>query len=220
MLLRILVIGLAAGLMPVLLFYEKKESMAGLLPSKVSLSLLFVLAALIPPHPDFIYFLCMFAGLVLCLIGDICLVFRQKKVFLVGLIFFLFGHILYILGFVSVSRIKLWTWVGLALILAVGCRIYRWLAPHLGNMRIPVLVYTVVISIMLAAAWSVLGGTNLALSARVIIFSGAFCFYISDIFVARDRFMKKDFSNRVFGLPLYYTGQFLLAFSVSFLKLS
>lgn len=131
MLLRILVIGLAAGLMPVLLYYEKKESLAGLLPSKISLSLLFVLAALIPPHPDFIYFLCIFTGLVLSLIGDICLVFRQKKVFLAGLIFFLFGHILYILGFFSVGRMQLWTWVGLAAILAFGGRIYRWFAPHL-----------------------------------------------------------------------------------------
>lgn len=220
MMLRILTIGLAAGLMPVVLFYEKKESTVGLLLSKISLSLLFVLAVLIPPRPDFVYFLYMFAGLVLCLIGDVCLVFRQKKMFLAGLIFFLFGHILYLLGFFSVGRIQLWTGIGLAVILIAGARIYRWFAPHLGNMRIPVLVYTVVISVMLAGAWSVLWRTNLALSARVMIFSGAFSFYISDIFVARDRFMKKDFSNRAFGLPLYYTGQFLLAFSVSFLKLS
>jgi len=43
-------------------------------------------------------------------------------------------------------------------------------------------------------------------------------FYISDLFVARDRFFKTEFSNRLLGLPLYYAGQFLLAFSVGLIK--
>ncbi|TFG38533.1 MAG: hypothetical protein E4H39_00070 [Syntrophobacterales bacterium] len=47
-----------------------------------------------------------------------------------------------------------------------------------------------------------------------MIFVGALCFYFSDIFVARDRFFRKEFLNRLIGLPLYYLGQFLLAFSV------
>jgi hypothetical protein len=38
------------------------------------------------------------------------------------------------------------------------------------------------------------------------------------VFVARDRFLKKDFFNRLVGLPLYYTGQFILAFSVGVLE--
>ncbi|HDP24776.1 MAG TPA: lysoplasmalogenase, partial [Deltaproteobacteria bacterium] len=39
-------------------------------------------------------------------------------------------------------------------------------------------------------------------------------FYISDIFVARNRFVKQEFINRALGLPLYYLGQFLIAFSL------
>ncbi|MDD3992851.1 MAG: hypothetical protein PHV70_11955 [Desulfobacteraceae bacterium] len=37
---------------------------------------------------------------------------------------------------------------------------------------------------------------------------------MSDLFVARQRFVAPAFSNRLLGLPLYYIGQFLLAFSV------
>jgi hypothetical protein len=32
--------------------------------------------------------------------------------------------------------------------------------------------------------------------------------------VARQRFVAPAFANRLYGLPLYYLGQFLLAFSV------
>jgi uncharacterized membrane protein YhhN len=43
-------------------------------------------------------------------------------------------------------------------------------------------------------------------------------FYVSDVFVARQRFLKTEFLNRLIGLPLYYSGQFMLAFSVGLLK--
>jgi len=51
----------------------------------------------------------------------------------------------------------------------------------------------------------------------MMVFSGASRFYISDLFLARDRFVKKEPANRFIGLPLYYIGQFLLAFSVGLL---
>jgi uncharacterized membrane protein YhhN len=51
-----------------------------------------------------------------------------------------------------------------------------------------------------------------------LIFLGAVLFYASDIFVARNRFIESEFLNRLVGLPFYYIGQFLLAFSVSFVK--
>jgi hypothetical protein len=52
----------------------------------------------------------------------------------------------------------------------------------------------------------------------MLVFSGALAFYVSDIFVARQRFLKTEFLNRLIGLPLYYSGQFMLAFSGGLLK--
>jgi hypothetical protein len=46
------------------------------------------------------------------------------------------------------------------------------------------------------------------------VLSGAIVFYLSDIFVARDTFVRSEYSNRLIGLPLYYLGQFLFAFSI------
>jgi len=42
-------------------------------------------------------------------------------------------------------------------------------------------------------------------------------FYVSDIFVARQRFVARQHINRLVGLPLYYAGQFMIAFSIRFL---
>jgi uncharacterized membrane protein YhhN len=81
----------------------------------------------------------------------------------------------------------------------------------------PVLLYIIVITAMLSGAWSILGDSSLTLTGRVMIFGGAVLFYFSDIFVARDRFLKNGFLNRLVGLPMYYAGQFLLAFSVGVL---
>jgi uncharacterized membrane protein YhhN len=47
------------------------------------------------------------------------------------------------------------------------------------------------------------------------ILAGAILFYVSDLFVARQRFVVNAHHNRQIGLPLYHAGQFLLAFSAA-----
>jgi uncharacterized membrane protein YhhN len=124
------------------------------------------------------------------------------------------GHVLYILAFFSVAELRGLIWPGVAVILLVSGSVFLWLRPHLGGMKIPVFVYVAIISLMVVGAWSILIDDGLTIESRVVIFVGALLFYFSDIFVARDRFFRKEFLNRLIGLPLYYGGQFLLAFSV------
>jgi uncharacterized membrane protein YhhN len=96
--------------------------------------------------------------------------------------------------------------------------VFLGLRPHLGAMKIPVIFYILVITAMVVSACSTLAAGELALSGRMLVFSGALSFYVSDVFVARQRFLKTEFRNRLIGLPLYYSGQFMLAFSVGLLK--
>jgi uncharacterized membrane protein YhhN len=215
--LNTLIIILAAILLPGLLYYENRVNQKGLLLTKTILSLLFVITALVQPHPISVYYYCLLAGLIFCLGGDIFLALRQKIMFLFGLIFFLIGHIFYIFGFFYVAQVSHWTWLGLLTVLVISVWIYFWLRPHLGAMNVPVILYIIIITIMFSGAWSVLGDSNLAQPRRIMIFVGTCSFYFSDIFVARDRFLRKEFLNRLIGLPMYYTGQFLLAFSVGLL---
>lgn len=201
-----------------LLYCVKKESQKGQFITKTPLSALFVLIAMFQPHFVAIYYYFLLIGLICCMVGDICLVFPQKMMFLLGLIFFLLGHICYTISFFNIASINRWTWIGSPAVLVTSGFIFFWLKPHLSSMTLPVLLYIVVISIMFCGAWSVSGEAQLSSLGRIMVFAGAADFYISDIFVARQRFIKKTVVNRLFGLPLYYLGQFLLAFSIGVIK--
>ncbi len=215
--LNISIIVLAAILLPLLLYFENKENRKGMVPLKTALSLLFILTALVQAHPILRYYLFILFGLIFCLCGDVFLALPQKKSFLFGLISFLLGHIFYIIGFFYIAQESPWTWLGSVIFLVISGWVYIRLRPNLGSMKVPVLVYVMAITVMISGAWSVLGDFYLTGLGQIMIFVGAVCFYVSDVFVARDRFLKKKFINRLIGLPLYYTGQFLLAFSVGFL---
>jgi len=214
MTLNIVIIISAVLLLPVLLYFEYKEDRRGLLPAKTALSALFVVTAMLQPHPIPPYYHFLLIGLLLCLIGDVFLALPQDAMLRPGLVSFLIGHIFYIIAFFTTVSVSAWTWWGTLMVLIVSAWVYRWLKPHLGRMNAPVLAYIVIITVMVSGAWSILGASVLPWSGRVMVFSGAACFYASDIFVARDRFVKKAPANRLIGLPLYYAGQFLLAFSV------
>lgn len=196
---------------------ERSLNRKVLVPTKGILSCLFVLTALIQPSGHAAYGRWILAGLLCCLIGDVCLALPRKGSFLLGLAAFLTGHIFYVIGFFRIREMGWWTWIGLVLACSGSLWIYRWLRPHLGPMKKPVVAYIIVITLMVVSASSTLNNLHLSAQLRVMIATGAVLFYVSDIFVARDRFVKTRFLNRAIGLPLYYTGQFLLAFSTGLL---
>ncbi len=215
--LNMLIIILAVILLAGLLYFDKQGNRKGVLPTKTLLSGLFIITALLQSHPLPGYFYLLLIGLIFCLGGDVFLAIPQKKMFLCGLVSFLVGHVFYVIAFFATAHLHQWTWIGLGICLVLSGGIYFWLRPHLGSMHLPVLFYIIVITAMVVGAWSVIGDNQLALTGRVIVFVGALSFYFSDVFVARDRFLKPEFLNRLIGLPLYYFGQFLLAFSVGLL---
>ena len=204
----------ALALLYGLLHFEKREKPWGIVLLKASLSSLFVLVVLTQPHPIPRYYYFLLTGLVFCWAGDIFLSLTLPGMFLAGLVSFLLGHILYNLGFFYLSGINQWTWAGSFIVLVSSVTAYVWLRPHLGSMKTPVLLYIAVISVMISGASSVMGDINLEKPFRIMTLTGAVAFYLSDIFVARDRFIRAEFLNRLTGLPMYYAGQFLIAFSV------
>ncbi len=200
-----------------LLFYEKKKNRVPLLIVKSILSLLFVMTALLHPRSVPAYYHYLLIGLIFCLIGDVCLAFPQEKAFRAGLISFLIGHVFYIFSFSSLIQISHWISIGLLIFLGMSAFIFFWLRPHLKSMLIPVLMYIVIITVMGVGAWAVFWKSSFGISGRALILAGALCFYFSDVFVARDKFIKEEYQNRLIGLPLYYAGQFMLAFSAGLL---
>lgn len=216
--LNILIVILAIILLAALLYFEKTGSQNWKLPAKTILSGLFIFAALVQAHPIPGYYYLLLLALIFCLGGDVFLALPREKMFLLGLISFLTGHLFYTICFFYAADTSQWTWIGCLSGLFVSGLVLSWLRPHLGSMLMPVIAYIIVITVMVVGAWTVLGDSSLNLAGRLLVFMGAASFYFSDLFVARDRFLKSDFANRLIGLPMYYLGQFLLAFSVGLLK--
>jgi len=145
-------------------------------------------------------------GLVLAACGDVLLIPKSKATFLGGLLAFLAGHVAYAVAFVVHGVDATVAALSLLVLGAVGAGVMRWLWPHVERpMRVPVLAYVVVISAMVALA---------AGSGMWTLLIGAFAFYLSDLSVARDRFVASGLSNRLWGLPLYFFAQMLIASQV------
>jgi uncharacterized membrane protein YhhN len=213
-----LVVVSAAGLLAGLLYCEKKGVQRARLAVKSLLSSLFIFAAAVQFHPIPLYYRFLLIGMIFCLGGDVFLALPGKKMFLFGLVSFLLGHVFYAAAFFDTAGFNQWAGIGLAISVLAGAGVFLWLRPHLGSMKIPVIFYILVITVMVVGAWSIIGAGQLKPEGRMAAFGGAMGFYVSDIFVARQRFLKTDFVNRLIGLPLYYGGQFMLAFSTGWLK--
>ncbi len=149
-------------------------------------------------------------ALLLSWIGDVALIGRDRRAFLAGLVAFLLGHVGFGLAFwirgVDIS----WALTALLVFVGVASVVGRWLLPHVsGALYRPVVAYIVVITSMVALAL----GTHGALSAPIVVFA-ACCFFASDLAVARHRFVQQSFTNKLWGLPLYYGAQLMFAATV------
>ena len=214
---HLIIPGLGIILLAVLLYFEKIESTTGRIVTKSLLSLLFVITVFLQPEFSATFSRNLKAGLILCLLGDVFLALPGLKWFRAGLVAFLLGHGFYILAFNGLVPIGTWLSPWNFLVLAVSLGALRWLWPYLGAMKVPVLAYVLVITLMVFGAWAVFERPDLPFPGRGLIFWGAVLFYLSDLLVARNQFIQKAYPNRLIGLPLYYFGQFLLAFSPGFL---
>ena len=141
--------------------------------------------------------------------GDFFLMWGST--FLYGLIAFFIGHVCYAIAFLYYGQQWSWTAGGALGVLFLVIPIFMWLNPHLVDdpMRIPVYAYMVVITLMVVLSVGAVGK-----GAVPWVAAAALLFYFSDIFVARARFVEPDEINRVIGLPLYYGGQVLFAWTV------
>jgi uncharacterized membrane protein YhhN len=152
----------------------------------------------------------LFVGLALSFIGDACLLGHGKSVFLAGLVAFLLGHVSYCVAFVLHGFVGTSVLALAPVMLLAAWLVDRWLRDRVEpGMRLPVRAYIVVISAMLCLAFAAWRG-----GASPLLLLGALAFYLSDLSLARDRFVQQDFFNRLWGLPAYYLGQLCLAMSV------
>ncbi len=152
-------------------------------------------------------------GLALSVVGDLALLSRRQRLFLAGLAAFLLAHLAYIGAFLTLGVALPRVLIALAVLALVAAGVWRWLGRRVdAEMRRPVLAYVAVISVMLACSLGALAGD--AGAGRAVLAVAAAAFYLSDLCVARDRFVAPGPLNRVLGLPLYYGAQLLFGLGV------
>ena len=193
-----------------LLVAEWADSRIAKIAAKMSAASAFIAMALACGALESSYGEILLGGLVLCWIGDACLLSPgQSTGFLAGIGAFLLGHLVYAIAFYQLG----FDWTGLligALVIGgLAVVALRWLRPKVpDDFQIPVISYIGVISVMVIAS---IGAV--AAGAPIILAIGAIVFGISDLFVARQRFVSSGFVNAAVGLPAYFGAQLLLAYT-------
>lgn len=131
------------------------------------------------------------AALAFSIAGDIALLFedRDPLFFMAGLGSFLLAHLLYIIAFRRLAAANRplpvrWPWI-IATIVYLGILLYV-LVPFLGALRVPVMVYAVVLCAMLLSVAHAF--RQLYARPGIICLSGALLFVISDSVLAINKF--------------------------------
>ena len=186
---------------------------------KPTATLLVIAAALLSfwvPSRNSTYTIGVLVGLVFSLGGDVALMFKEHpRAFPVGLGLFLVAHVAYTVVFTLLGRFSAWDAVSIPTLLAAGIGFYALIRSNLGRLRLPVIAYMLVISLMVSRAISTLASPIFGAGQAVMVASGAILFYISDVMLAANRFWRPIPYDRM-SLAFYYAGQLLIALAASY----
>ena len=156
-------------------------------------------------------------------IGDSVLLFadRAEIYFIIGLVSFLVSHLVYIMLFTKqIKRENKKTtavfWIGVTAIIIYLMMMLFLLIPTLGNLKIPVFVYALVLSTMLLFAFK--GFFLWDKKAAWSILIGAIVFVASDSILAFDKFYQKLELSSILIMSTYLLAQYLIVKGVLLLN--
>ncbi|QEE16188.1 lysoplasmalogenase [Promethearchaeum syntrophicum] len=147
-------------------------------------------------------------ALIFSLAGDIFLVVDGNKFFLHGLLSFVLAHLFYIISFLvfntPIGIISVQFIVALIVICLSAGIFYSFFYKKLGKMKIPVLIYLIIIGIM----------ASLSIRISWLVFAGAISFLVSDMELALNKFYKPIPHKSIFNSIFYFPAQFIFALSI------
>lgn len=157
----------------------------------------------------------IFIGLFFAWIGDILLMYvrQNESYFIYGLIAFLICHLFYTgafyLDFRSAPELdKKGARVAILLCAVVAIGFYFTLRPHLGIMKLPVLIYILAISMMMMMAS--FRNQRVNTNSFNLILVGAMCFLLSDSILAYNKFVQPITYSGTWIMVTYMTAQYLI----------
>lgn len=152
-------------------------------------------------------------GILFSLVGDVLLMVPPDRMFIFGLVAFLFAHVAYLFGFQNeLMTVNAWSLLLIVILSISVVRVMRRIAGMMratGQTRLvnPVILYSLVISLMLYAAMSTISNPQWKTSASFLVSVGAFLFYISDLILAWNKFVSPVKNGRILNIAAYHLGQ-------------
>lgn len=177
-------------------------------PLTTALILLIVLTLPDPVSP--LYRMLIGAGVLFSLAGDVFLM-SPGDFFLWGLVSFLVAHLFFIAAYLEQAGFHV-HWFLLTLFAIYGVVLLYLLWPHVGALRLPVLIYALV---LLSMGWQAgeLWWSTRSLSALLAL-GGALLFLASDSILALDKFRAPIPHRDLWIMSSYYAALILIAWSV------
>jgi len=187
--------------------YKNRESWQKWL--KPAAALTFIALALLGGAVYWEYGRWILAALTACAVGDVLLLSRDsERKFMLGMAAFALGHSLYIAAFLHHPGFNFTGYLIAIIPVLAGFIYFSWIMPKLPpDFKFPVAVYAMIIITMVILSFG-LPGWMIPLAAIL--------FAISDMFVARDRFVDQQPVNALAITPLYFGAQSLFALSAGF----
>ena len=152
-------------------------------------------------------------GLVFSLAGDVLLMISLDRMFIFGLIAFLFAHVAYLFGFQNeLMKVNSWSVLLIVILSVSAVRVMRRIVSAIrakgqNRLVIPVVIYSTVITVMLYAAMTTISNPAWKSNASFLVSAGAFLFYISDIILAWNKFVSPLKNGRILNIAAYHLGQ-------------
>ncbi len=155
-------------------------------------------------------------GIFFGFVGDVTLLWPKKQAFfMIGLVAFLVGHILYIIAFtMAMNLFSMASWwcylalIGYAAYFYAAFRVFR---PYLKEMLIPVVVYMVLLLGMSFVALAVVASTTMGdVQQPWYLFIGSLAFIASDSLIANQVFRKAFKYDQVIIMITYILAQFFI----------
>ena len=160
-----------------------------------------ILAILLPRKTK--YQKLIFYGLMFSVLGDLLLEI-PADLFVFGLLAFLLAHVSYVLGFLN--RKQSVDGIAALILLTIGIAFFILIYSGLGDMKIAVAVYMLVI---LAMVWRAFAQRKIDKFAN-LAFLGALLFMFSDMNIAFDKFYISYEHSSLVIMVTYWAGQFLI----------
>ncbi|HOK93411.1 MAG TPA: lysoplasmalogenase [Spirochaetota bacterium] len=159
----------------------------------------------------FLYAFLIFLSLLFALIADVLLMLEEYNYLKSGMIFFMLGHIFYVLAFSISASFMWWNLILLGFIAVVNYFYLKLMKNHAGKMFIPVLIYVLIIDTM--GYFAITGLNNGFGLYEISVAAGAVLFWISDFILSINAFVRPINKSTVWTWLFYAPAQMLFAIS-------